>query len=55
MAMKKNDSPEISVVALRRGEVVFNIVGSSPLIYNRVSEKAKRELLMPKEPYDNGG
>lgn len=31
-------------------EIRLNILGASPLIYNRMSTKAKRELLLPKPP-----
>ena len=41
-------SPEIDVVQLKQGEVTVCVLGRSPLIYNAMSEKAKRELLMPK-------
>ena len=47
MAAKTNDG-EISVLEIQQGVVEFCILGASPLIMNRMSEKAKRELLMPK-------
>lgn len=50
MATAKSTAPEeisdILTVTTRR--IDFYIVGTSPLILNRMSEKAKRELLMPK-------
>lgn len=39
---------EIYVKEVTQGVADFYIVGTSPLICNRMSEKAKRELLMPK-------
>lgn len=39
---------EISVLAVTKNEIKFCILGNTPLILNRLSEKAKRELLMPK-------
>lgn len=47
MAVKQEKS-EISVIEVTRGSIDFHIVGTMPLICNRMSEKAKRELLMPK-------
>lgn len=44
----KADSGEISVLEIQQGVVEFCVLGRSPLILNRMSEKAKRELLMPK-------
>ncbi len=37
----------ISVVKLDTGEATVYIVGTSPLIFNRMAEKAKRDLLLP--------
>lgn len=51
MATKKStpDSNTISdILKVSTGDVEFYIVGSSPLVLNRMSEKAKHELLMPK-------
>jgi hypothetical protein len=48
MAMKKKtETTEISVLAISQGLVRFNVLGTTPLIFNCVSEKAKRELLLP--------
>ena len=47
MAAKASDG-EISVLEIQQGVVEFCILGTSPLIMNRMSEKAKRELLLPK-------
>lgn len=48
MAVKKIESAELTILPISEGEVTFAILGSSPLIFNRMSEKAKRELLLPK-------
>ena len=44
----KTASTEIEVPSLRRDVAVINIVGRTPLIMNRLSEKAKHELLFPR-------
>jgi hypothetical protein len=38
---------EISIVALEEGVITFNVLGTSPLIFNRMTEKAKQQLLAP--------
>ena len=38
---------EITVVDIQQSHAVFKIIGTSPLIFNAVGAKAKRELLMP--------
>lgn len=43
-----NESAEISVLEIYQSVVEFCILGTSPMIMNRMSEKAKRELLLPK-------
>lgn len=45
---KKNDSMNVEVLEVQRGELAFCVLGTTPLILNRLSEKAKRELLLPK-------
>jgi len=40
-------SGPITIEPLRMQEIVLCILGASPLIYNKMSEKAKRELLLP--------
>ena len=45
---KASTDGEISVLKIQQGVVEFCLLGSSPLIFNRMAEKAKRELLMPK-------
>lgn len=48
MAGKQSAAAEISVLEIKQGEIEFCVLGQSPLIYNAVSQKAKRELLYPK-------
>lgn len=45
---KTPKSAEISITELQQEEIDCCIVGKSPLIMNRMAEKAKRELLYPK-------
>lgn len=45
MATKVSDTIEIAPIST--GTVNFAVVGQSPIILNRLSEKAKRELLLP--------
>lgn len=47
MATKKTDTSEVSVVKIERGRMDIDIIGLSPLILNRMSEKSKHELLCP--------
>ena len=50
MATRKTDpaaSVEISILELQEQTIKFFLLGNSPMIFNRLSEKAKRELLMP--------
>jgi len=39
---------EVQILELERGQIQVAAVGTTPFICNRVSEKAKRELLAPK-------
>lgn len=48
MAKKPESTDEINIVAMRQGSATFFVVGTSPLVLNRLSEKAKRELLLPR-------
>lgn len=50
MAAKKNtpDSEITDILKVRTGSIEFCIVGTSGFVCNRMSEKAKQELLMPK-------
>ena len=43
----KTNETEVELIPINKGTATFLIVGTSPLIYNAVSEKAKRELLLP--------
>lgn len=50
---KRKDTPAVpdtisDILTVSKGQFDCCIVGTSPLILNRMSEKAKRELLMPK-------
>lgn len=47
MAKKVEDTAEISIVPLRRGSVRLRIIGQTPLFQNRMSSKAKQQLLAP--------
>ena len=38
----------ITILPISQGRQAFGLIGESPLIFNCMSEKAKRELLMPK-------
>lgn len=44
----KKDTGEVSILEVRTGEIRFCILGRTPLILSRMSEKAKHELLFPK-------
>lgn len=50
MAAKKNTPKEevSEVLEVSQGQLTCYVVGTAPLVLNRMSEKAKRELLMPK-------
>lgn len=37
----------VSVIEVQQGTIHLNVLGTSPLICNRMSEKARRELLLP--------
>ena len=43
---KSAESAEISILRISTGQVSFRIVGQTPLIFNRMAEKAKRVLLL---------
>lgn len=46
--MKSKTTPtEVELLEIQQRSAVFLLVGTSPMIYNAVSEKAKRELLLP--------
>ena len=49
MASRKADtSVEIVIPELQVGRITIGVLGTSPLITNPLSEKARRELLLPK-------
>ena len=49
MAKAKENTPEsITIQGVDVGAMEVCILGESPLIFNRMAEKAKRELLLPK-------
>lgn len=41
------ESKEVTIIPVSEGQIVLHLVGLSPLIKNRMSEKAKRSLLLP--------
>lgn len=48
MVTKTNDSTEIQILQVERGEMDFCILGTTPFICNRMSNKVWNELLAPK-------
>ena len=44
----KSQETEISVAKVNKGLVTCHILGTSPIILNRMSEKVRQELLLPK-------
>lgn len=48
MATAKEKDLAIDIPEIRKGRITFCVLGESPLICNRMSEKVMRELLMPK-------
>ncbi|WP_233872386.1 hypothetical protein [Paraburkholderia adhaesiva] len=45
---KKQDAPQtLDILRIQRGELTVAILGRTPLIMNRLSEKAKQQLLFP--------
>ncbi len=49
MVPKKQSAEEISIIEVQQGRFEVCILGKSPLILNRMSEKAARELLLPRK------
>ena len=47
MAVKTQET-EINVTKVNKGIVTCHILGTSPIILNRMSEKVRHELLLPK-------
>lgn len=48
MAKGPTKPSEIDILAIRRSSIDAHILGTTPFIFNRMAEKARRELLMPK-------
>lgn len=48
MAKTASAPPEIDVVRLEKGRLIAWLVGETPLYFNRMAAKAKRELLLPR-------
>jgi hypothetical protein len=47
-AKVSTSSESVDVLRVERGQLHVCVLGTSPIILNRMSEKAKRELLMPR-------
>lgn len=45
---KKNDSVAIDIPALKKDHMTFAVIGTTPIILARMSEKARHELLLPR-------
>lgn len=45
---KTQNNEEIDILSISQASVKFCLLGITPLIYHRMSEKARRELLLPK-------
>lgn len=45
----KSSEAEINVIQISQGRIEFCVLGKTPLILNRMSEKASRELLLPRK------
>lgn len=45
---KSNDAEPLDIMAVTQGHVDVYLLGMSPMIQNRMAEKAKRELLLPR-------
>lgn len=48
MPAARTVDPEIQILKIREDELTLTVKGKTPLIINRMSEKARHELLMPK-------
>ena len=53
MPPKSKQDQSIEVVEVERGRIELCVLGTTPLIMNRLSEKAKRELLLPSARKNN--
>jgi len=45
---KSTDRDQIDILAISGASLTVHVLGTSPLIFHRMSEKAKRELLLPR-------
>jgi hypothetical protein len=43
----KNDQTEISTIEIKMARVTYCVLGTTPIILNRLAEKARHQLLMP--------
>jgi hypothetical protein len=46
---------EVSISEIRMGEISFCVLGTTPVVLNRLSEKAKQLLLLPKRKTNRAG
>ena len=44
--VKKNTNTTVTIDALKQGRVTLRMIGQTPIIFNRMAEKAKRDLLI---------
>lgn len=49
MSKVTKSEAEINVIQITQGRIEFCVLGKTPLILNRMSEKAGRELLLPRK------
>lgn len=47
MAIKATEKADITVIEVNKGLIRFNILGTTPLILNTMSEKVRNQLLLP--------
>src|SRR3954452_251551 len=52
---ESSEETSVSVSEIRTGELTFCVLGTTPIVLNRLSEKAKRELLLPKRKTNRAG
>lgn len=46
MALKTKSTSEVTILPISQGEVSFYIVGTTPLVFNRMAKKARETLLL---------
>ena len=44
--IKKNTNTNLTIDALKQGRITLRMIGNTPIIFNRMAEKAKRDLLI---------